>query len=106
MSALIDMLMWNTHCAIHNRYNKLKYGKLTWEQFLSEATMIDDEESRWDTSRNKDKKEGKLCPAQDTHKNNSKKQNNGIFARAEDFRKELKVSKEEYQKRVREKLCL
>ena len=68
--------------------------------------MIDDEESRWDTSRNKDEKEEKHCPAQDTHKNSRKKQNNGLSARAEDFRKELKVSKEEYQKRVREKLCL
>ena len=51
-------------------------------------------------------REGKRCPAQDTHKNSNKKRNNGLSARAEDLRKELKVSKEEYQKRVREKLCL
>ena len=106
MSTLINMFMRNTCGAVHNRYNELKRRKLTWEQFLSEVTVIDNEESRWDTSQSKDKREGKHCPAQDTHKNSSKKRNNGLSARAEDFRKELKVSKEEYQKRVREKLCL
>ena len=104
MSTLIDMFMRNTCCAIHNRYIELKRRKLTWEQFLSEVTVVDDEESRWDTSRNKDKKEGKRCPAQDTHMNSSKKRNNGPSSCAGDLRKELKVSKEEYQKRVREKL--
>ena len=106
MSTLIDMFMRNTRRAVHNRYNELKRRKLTWEQFLSEVTVIDDEESRWDTSRSKDEREGKRRSTQDTHKNSNKKRNNGLSARAEDFRKELKVSKEEYQKRVREKLCL
>ena len=101
MSSLINMFMRNTHRAVNNRHNKLKRRKLMWEQFLSEVTVIDDEESRWDNSRNKDNKEGKHCPAQDTHKNNSKKQNSGLSACAGDFRKELKVSKEEYQMRVR-----
>ena len=91
MFTLIDMFMRNTRCAVHNRYKKLKRRKLTWEQFLSEVTVINDEESRWDTSRNKDKKEGKRCPAQDTHKINSKKQIRGLSACAEDFRKELFV---------------
>ena len=63
MSTLINMFMRNTRRAVHNRYNKLKRCKLTWEQFLSEVTVIDDEDPRWDTSRNKDKKEGKCCPA-------------------------------------------
>ena len=69
-------------------------------------TLIDDEELRLDIYKNKDKKEGKRCLAQDTHKNNSKKCNSVLSTCAEDFRKELKVSNEEYQKRVREKLCL
>ena len=92
MSTLINIFMRNTRRAVHNRHNVLKRRKLTWEQFLSEVTTIDNEKSRWDTSRHKDKKEGKCCPAQDTHKNNSKKQNTGLSTRAEDFRKELKVS--------------
>ena len=79
MSTLIDMFMRNTHCTIHNRYNELKHRKLTWEQFLTEVTVIDDEESRWDTLRHKDKKEGKRCPSQFTHKINSKKRTVGCL---------------------------
>ena len=47
MSTLIDMFMRNTCCAVHNRYNKFKRRKLTWEQSLSEVTVIDDKESSW-----------------------------------------------------------
>ena len=49
MSTLIDIFMRNTRQAVHNSYIKLKRRKLTWEQFLSEITMINDEESRWNT---------------------------------------------------------
>ena len=93
VSTLIDMFMRNTRRAVHNRYNKLKRRKLTWEQFLTEVTVIDDEESRWDTSQHKNKYEGKRRPAPDNHKMASKKQNRRLLAHAEDFKKDLKISK-------------
>lgn len=46
MLTLINMFIWKTRQAIHTRYNELKRLKLTWEQFLSEVTVIDDEESK------------------------------------------------------------
>ena len=106
VSTLIDMFMRNTRRAVHNRYNKLKRRELTWEQFLTEVTVIDDEESRWDTSQHKNKYEGKRCPAPDNHKMASKKQNRRLLAHAEDFKKDLKISREEHQRRVSEGLCL
>ena len=42
---LIDMFMLNTRCAVHNRYKELKQWELTWEQFLTELTVINDEET-------------------------------------------------------------
>ena len=56
MSTIINMFMRNTCCAAHNQYNILKRRKFMWEQFLSEVTVIVDEESKWDTSQNKDER--------------------------------------------------
>ena len=42
---LINMFMRNTCCAVHDRYKELKQQDLTWEQFLTEVTVIDDEEA-------------------------------------------------------------
>ena len=36
--------------------------ELTWEQFLAKVTVINNEEARWDTSKRRDKNEGKHCP--------------------------------------------
>ena len=87
VSTLIDMFIRNTHRAVHNRYNELKRLKLTLEQFLTEVTVIDDKESRWDTSQHKNEYEGKRRPAPDNHKMVSKKQNRRLLAHAEDFKK-------------------
>ena len=106
VSTLIDMFMRNTRRAVHNRYNELKRRKLTWEQFLTEVTVIDDEESRWDTSQHKNKYERKRRPAPDNHEMASKKQNRRLLAHAEDFKKDLKISREKHQRRVSEGLCL
>ena len=72
-----------------------------WEQFLTEVTVIDDEESRWDNSQHKNKYEGKRHPALDNHKTASKRQNRRLLAHAEDFKKDLKISREEHQRRIR-----
>ena len=50
---LIDMFMRNTCCAVHDRYKELKQQDLTWEQFLTEVTVIDDEEAQWDSLKRK-----------------------------------------------------
>ena len=50
---LIDMFMQNTRRAVHDRYKELKQRELTWEQFLTEVTVIDDEEVRWESSKRK-----------------------------------------------------
>ena len=42
---LIDMFMRNTWHAVHDRYKELKQQDLTWEQFLTEVTVINDEEA-------------------------------------------------------------
>ena len=42
---LIDMLMHNTHHAVHDWHKELKKWEPTWEQFLIEVTVIDDEEA-------------------------------------------------------------
>ena len=106
MSTLIDMFMRNTRRTVHNRYNKLKRRELTWEQFLTEVTVIDDEESRCDTSQHKNKYEGKRCPALDNLETASKRKNRRLLAHAEDFKKDLKILREEHQRRVSEGLCL
>ena len=61
--------------------------------------MIDDEESRWDTSQHKNKYEGKRCPAPDNHEMAIKKQNRRLLTNAEDFKKDLKFLREEHQSR-------
>ena len=45
-----------------NWYNKFKRQELTWEQFLTELTFIDNEEAKWDTSKRRDNNEGKNFP--------------------------------------------
>ena len=48
----------NARCAVHNRYKEVKQWELTWEQFLTEVTVINDEEAQWDSSKqNKHRKE-------------------------------------------------
>ena len=53
------MFMRNTWCAVHDRYKELKQQDLTWEQFLTEVTVIDDEEAQWDSSKRKEDDEGR-----------------------------------------------
>ena len=48
----------------------------------------------------------KRCPAPDNHETASKKQNKRLLTHAEDFKKDLKLLREEHQKRVSEGLCL
>ena len=107
---LTDMFIRNTRCAVHNRYKELKQRELTWEQFLTEVTVIDDEEARWDSSKRKEAQEGNCRPAPGNEgkraKTSSKKQKSALWDRAEEFRQKLNITQEEYQKRVRERLCL
>ena len=86
----------------------MKRQELTWEQFLTEVTVIDDEEARWDSSKRKEDDEDKKRPSSSNKraKASKKKPRNGLSERAEEFRKELNISKEEYQRRVCERLCL
>ena len=108
LPTLIDMFMRNTQRAVHDRYKELKRQELTWEQFLTEVTVIDDEEARWDSSKRKEDDEDKKRPSSSNKraKASKKKPRNGLSERAEEFRKELNISKEEYQRRVCERLCL
>ena len=106
VSTLIDMFMRNMCRVVHNRYNELKRHKLMWEQFLTEVTVIDDKESRQDTSKHKNKYDGKCCPAPGNHETASKKQNRRLLANAEDLKKDLKILREEHQRRVSEGMCL
>ena len=46
LPTLINLFMRNTQLTVHNQYNELKRQELTWEQFLTEATVIDNEEAR------------------------------------------------------------
>ena len=50
---LINMFMRNTCRAVHNKYKELKQRELTWEQFLTEVTVINDEEACWGSSKQK-----------------------------------------------------
>ena len=68
--------------------------------------MLDDEESRWETSQHKNKYEGKRCPALDNHETVSKRQNRILLTHAEELKKDMKISREEHQRRVRKGLCL
>ena len=105
---LIDMFMRNTWRAVHNRYKELKRQELIWEQFLTEVTVINDEEARWDSSKRKEDDKDKKCPSSSNKraKASKKKTKNGLSEHAEEFCKELNISKEEYQRCVCERLCL
>ena len=110
MPTLIDMFMCNTRRAVHDWYKELKQRELTWEQFLTEVTVIDDEEARWDSSKKKEAQEGNRCPVPGNGgkraKTSSKKQKSALSDCAEEFWQKLNITQEEYQKRVRERLCL
>ena len=41
---LIDVFMFNTCRAVHDWYKELKQRELTWEQFLTEVTVINNKE--------------------------------------------------------------
>ena len=60
---LIDMLIQNTYCAVNKRYKELKQQELTWEQFLTEATVINDEKAWWDSSKRKEDDKGRHLPS-------------------------------------------
>ena len=62
---LIDMFMCKTCCAVHYRYKELKQWELTWEQFLTEVTVIVDEEA----------KEGNYCPIPENGGKHAKESN-------------------------------
>ena len=107
---LIDMFMRNTRCAVHDWYKELKQRELTWEQFLTEVTVINDEEACWDSLKRKEAQEGNCCPVPGNGgkraKTSSKKQKSALSDCAEEFWQKLNITQEEYQKRVRERLCL
>ena len=67
---LIDMFMRNTCYAVHDRYKELKQQDLTWEQFLTEVTVINDEEAWWDSSKHKKDDKGRHLPS--SHNNDRK----------------------------------
>ena len=86
----------------------MKRQELTWEQFLTEVTVIDDEEARWDSSKRKEDDKDKKRPSSNNKRAKAckKKTKSGSSERAEEFCNELKIRKEEYQRRVCERLCL
>ena len=86
--------MRNTQRAVHNWYYELKCQELTWEKFLTEVTVIDNEEARWNTSKRKDKNEGKLCPNSENKQDLSskKKTKSGLSDSAEEFYKVPSIS--------------
>ena len=81
---------------------------MTWEKFLIEVTVVDNKEARWDTSKRRDKNEGKHCPNLKNKQalSSKKKPKAGLNECAEESQQGLNIIKEEYQKRVRDKLCL
>ena len=84
---------------------------MTWEQFLTEVTVINDEEAWWDSSKRKEDDEGRhltsSCNNDRKHvKARKKKSRSALSNCAEEFQKELNIRKEEYQKRVCNKVCL
>ena len=105
---LIDLFIRNNQHEVHNQYNELKRQELTWEQFLTEVTVINNEEARWDTSKRIDKNEGKRCPNLENKQALSSKKNPkvGLSDCAEEFQQGLNIFKEKYQKRVRDNFCL
>ena len=86
---LLNMFMQNFCHAVHDKYKKLKQRELTWEQFLTEVTVINDEEACWDSSKQKEAQEGNCCPVPGNGgkraKSSSKKQKNALLDCAESF---------------------
>ena len=72
------------------------------------VTVIDDEEARCYSSKRKENDEDKKCPSSSNKraKASKKKTKNGLSESAEELCKKLSISKEEYQRRVCERLCL
>ena len=68
---LIDMFMRNTCCAEHDRYKELKQQDLTWERFLTEVKVINDEEAWWDSLKRKDDDKGRHLLS--SHNNDKKR---------------------------------
>ena len=105
------MFIRNTCHAVHDRYKELKQQDLTWEQFLTEVTVINDEEAWWDSSKRKEDDKGRHLPSSCNNdrkhvKASKKKSRSALYNCAEEFQKELNISKEEYLKRVCDRLCL
>ena len=48
---------------LHARYKELKQQDLTWEQFLTEVTVMDDEEAWWDSSKLEEDDKGRHLPS-------------------------------------------
>ena len=94
---LIKMFMCNTHHAVHDRYKELKQRELTWEQFLTEVTVINNEEACWDSLKQKEVQEGNCCPVLSNKgkhaKLSSKKQKNALLYCAEEFFQKTEFSR-------------
>ena len=74
-------------------------------------TVIDDEEAWCDSSKRKEDDKGRHLPSSCNNdkkrvKARKKKPRSALSNCAEEFQKELNISKEEYQKRVHNRLCL
>ena len=67
---------------------------MTWEQFLTEVTVINYEEARWDTSKRRDKNEGKHCPNLENKQalSSKKKPKAGLSDCDEKFQQGLNIS--------------
>ena len=90
LPTLIDMFMRNTRRAVHNRYKELKRQELTWEQFLTELTIINDEEAQWDSSKYKEDDKGRQLSSSCNNdrkcvKANKKKSRSALSNCAEEF---------------------
>ena len=74
-------------------------------------TVINDEEAQWDSSKRKEDDKGRHLPSffnndRKCVKASKKKPICDLSTCDEEFQKELNISKEEYQKWVRNSLCL
>ena len=104
LPTLIDLFMRNTQQVVHDWCNELKRQELTWEQFLTKVTVINNEEARRDTSKCWDKNEGKRCLNSENKEalSRKKKHKAGLSDCAVKIQQGMNISKEEYQKRVRD----
>ena len=95
-----NMFMCNTRHAVHNRYKELKQHELKGEQFLTEVTVIDDEEAQCDFLKWKEAQEGNHCPVPGnggkSAKSRSKKHRDALLDCAEEFCQKLNNSQEDY----------